>query len=141
MQTMQTTTNSSGGGIITKSIHVIVLENVLSKMTCIQCTGYLITVKDDEYDIFLQRMQEKYDLSMVDFEEETCSKCVESAFKCRHCNAIVCNDCMLDIGGSPLFTPIAIYNANARVPLKYYPVNSYVYCCQCCCDVSVHTEV
>lgn len=119
------------------------LENVLSTQKCIQCSGYLITVKEDDYELFVQRMREKYDLSMVDFEEETCSKCIEYAFKCRHCPAIVCNDCMLDIAKSPLFTPMAGYNANASVPLRNCvdPVNSYVYCCRVCNGLSVHTEL
>lgn len=121
----------------------MILENVLSKQKCIQCSGYLITVNDEEYEVFVMRMRQKYDLSMVDFEEETCSKCIESAFKCRHCPAVVCNDCIFDVGKSPLFTPIAKYNANAQVPLRYYAAtnSTYVYCCHDCNGLSLHTEL
>lgn len=128
---------------VTKSKYVIILENVLSPQKCIQCSGYLITLKEDECEIFLQRMRQKYDLSMVDFEEETCSKCIESAFKCRHCEAIVCNDCLFDLGKCPSFTKMAIYNANARVPLRYFADTdtTYAYCCLRCNGLSIYTDM
>lgn len=71
-------------------------ENVLMDEECPICYNNFINVKDSEYNNFLKYIKNKYsDLSINDFENETCLMIYDEKFKCPTCNNSVCRDCVM----------------------------------------------
>ena len=79
------------------TLDILSIEGVLLNKECVICYDKFIDIKDAEYNSFLEKIKEKYNLINNDFENETTCLCYDARFECSVCKNDICSSCIYNM--------------------------------------------
>lgn len=79
------------------TLDILSSEGVSLNKECVICYNKFIDIKDAEYNSFLEKIKQKYNLINIDFEGETTCLCYDARFECSVCKNNICNRCIYNM--------------------------------------------
>lgn len=87
-------------GTISITQRILKKEHILLREECVVCYRNFINIKDSNYNLFLKKIKEKYNLTENEvhvFENDTTCLCYDSRFECLTCKNNVCCSCLMNM--------------------------------------------